>query len=142
MGSTPCCWEGGISRYTAMIWPPTGQGIIPGPGFFYLCILTHLSPGSFSLYPKGNMRTTVRYDLIIKLGAVGFLKMWMLYCGQRHAWYQAPSSRAAQVYGMRLLSPNSCPNNGSREPDCPCVRDDSPRWDTPSHYRSFFPGPV
>ena len=28
---------------------------------------------------------------------------------------------------MRLLSPNSCPNNGSREPDCPCVKDDSPR---------------
>jgi len=33
----------------------------------------------------------------------------------------------SEVYGMRLLSPNSCPNNGSREPDCPCVRDDSPR---------------
>lgn len=33
----------------------------------------------------------------------------------------------SEVYGMRLLSPNSCPNNGSREPDCPCVKDDSPR---------------
>ena len=40
----------------------------------------------------------------------------------------------SEVYGMRLLSPNSCPNNGSREPDCPCVRDDSPRAGNHHHH--------
>jgi hypothetical protein len=32
----------------------------------------------------------------------------------------------SEVYGMRLTSPDSCPNNGSRE-NCLCVKDDTPR---------------
>ena len=32
----------------------------------------------------------------------------------------------SEMYGMRLTSPDTCPNNGSRE-NCPCVKDDSPR---------------
>lgn len=30
------------------------------------------------------------------------------------------------MYGMRLKSADTCPNNGSRE-NCPCVKDQSPR---------------
>ena len=32
----------------------------------------------------------------------------------------------SEVYGMRLTSADSCPNNGARE-NCPCVKDDTHR---------------
>ena len=32
----------------------------------------------------------------------------------------------SEVFGLRLINPESCPNNGSRQ-SCPCVTDDSPR---------------
>ena len=32
----------------------------------------------------------------------------------------------SEVFGLRLINPDSCPNNGSRQ-SCPCVTDDSPR---------------
>lgn len=32
----------------------------------------------------------------------------------------------SEMYGMRLKSADTCPNNGSRE-NCPCVKDQSPR---------------
>ena len=32
----------------------------------------------------------------------------------------------SEVFGMRLLSPDSCPSNITRE-TCPCVKDESPR---------------
>ena len=38
----------------------------------------------------------------------------------------AEEQNYSEVYGMRLTSPDSCPNNGSRE-NCLCVKDDTPR---------------
>ena len=32
----------------------------------------------------------------------------------------------SEVFGMRLMSPDTCPQNASRD-SCPCVQDDSPR---------------
>ena len=32
----------------------------------------------------------------------------------------------SEVFGMRLVSPDSCPSNTTRE-TCPCVKDESPR---------------
>ena len=32
----------------------------------------------------------------------------------------------SEVYGMRLVAPDSCPNNGTRD-NCPCVEDRTPR---------------
>ena len=32
----------------------------------------------------------------------------------------------SEIFGLRLINPELCPNNGSRQ-SCPCVTDDSPR---------------
>ena len=57
-----------------------------------------------------------------------------IYCHQMNTTWPKefltlPTGEAenySEVYGMRLTSPDTCPNNGSRE-NCPCVVDDSPR---------------
>ena len=46
--------------------------------------------------------------------------------GVPHALPIGEEHNYSEVYGMRLTSADSCPNNGARE-NCPCVKDDTHR---------------
>ena len=45
------------------------------------------------------------------------------------------SENYSEVYGKRLMQPNTCPNNGTRDENCTCVKDALRREGLTSFYK-------